>query len=240
MEPLKRKAAYIGLPLAVAMAAVASAWAILPACGLSGLPWTEHCPPTREPRAEGRLDHLAARRAALEAEVAALQRRVAALPICERPPPAAEPESPPPPLARQEPPAPPPPQPDIRQDQWDRRDVSLLEGCWDLDSNFETVQPGNVRHPVRSWSMCFDANGQGRQEFRAFRDQRPCSGGVRGQFSGTGDLNINFTENARCRPGGEIIRRNATCTLRPDGRAACTSIRQSDRLRQTFVLRRRQ
>lgn len=217
----------------------------------------ERCPTTREARADGRLDDLAVRRAALEAEVAALQRRVAALPICEGPPPAAEPETPPPPLARddppappppppppplarEEPPAPPPPQPDIRQDQWDRRDVSLLEGCWDLDSNFETVEPGNVRHPVRSWSMCFDANGQGRQEFRAFRDQRPCFGGVRGHFAGTGDLNINFTENARCRPGGEIIRRNATCTLRPDGRAACTSVRQSDRLRQTFVLRRRQ
>ncbi len=240
-----RAAAYVGMTFAVAGLALAAAWAVLPACSLVGAPWAGHCPPVTEAPDTDRLDELAARRAALEAEIASLQRRVAALPICAVPIPEPEPEPepvvavPPPPPPPAPPPAPPQPPRDIAQDRWEEQDISLLEGCWDLDSNFETVEPGNVRYPVRSWSMCFDANGRGRQEFRAFRTQVHCSGGVRGAFQRSGNLDISFTEDARCATGGQVARRQATCTLRADGRAACTSIRHVDQLQQSFVLRRR-
>ena len=115
----------------------------------------------------------------------------------------------------------------------------MLEGCWDLDSNFETVSRRGERYPVDSWEMCFDASGNGSQNFRAFRDRIPCNGPVRGAFDGAGRLGIGFVTDAQCRGGGRILRRQATCELTPEGRARCTSIRDSDGLRQTFVLRRR-
>lgn len=252
-----RAAVYLLLPLAVALLAVVTGAAVLPACGV--LPWADSCPPVVESGDPGRLAELEARRRALEGEIAALQRRVAALPACPQvaeapPPPEPEPvaEEPPPPQvaqapeppsrpARPPPPPPPPPQQprDIDEERWNRRDISVLEGCWDLEGNFETVEQGNVRTPVRSWRMCFDANGNGTQDFQAFRDGRACSGPVRGAFNAAGGMTIDFVRDVQCRPMGTIVRRTASCTLRADGRAQCSSIRQSDRLRQTFVLRRR-
>lgn len=155
------------------------------------------------------------------------------------PPPAIEPT----PRPERRPPPPPPPQAqpprDIDEERWRDRDISLLEGCWDLDSNFETVEAGNRRYPVSSWQMCFDAQGNGQQNFIAFRDRKPCAGPVRGAFQPSGQMSINFVRDATCRPVGNIVRRSSTCTLTPDGRAQCTSIRASDQLRQTFTLRRR-
>lgn len=230
-----RAAALILLPIAVAALALALAGLILPACAVGVWPFTDACPPVRE--TSSRIDDLAARRDALEAEIAAIQRRLAALPDC--PQVASPPAIPPTPRPERRPPPPPPPPRDIDEDKWNNRDISLLEGCWDLEGNFETVEAGNVRTPVRSWTMCFDARGNGSQDFIAFREGKPCSGPVRGAFEGSGQMSIAFTQDARCRPGGVIIRRSATCTLRPDGRAQCTSVRATDRLRQTFVLRRR-
>jgi hypothetical protein len=236
--------ALIVLPLAVAIVVLLTAARILPACAVGVFDWADACLPTPVAAAADRLDALEARRAALEAEVAALQRRVAALPACQR---VAEAPPPPPPVEpaprpqRPPPPPPPPPEPprDIDQERWDDRDISLLEGCWDLDSNFETVSSGGQRYPVQSWSMCFDASGNGTQNFRAFRDRIPCSGPVRGAFDPDGRMSIDFVTDAQCQGGGRILRREATCELTPEGRARCSSIRESDGLRQTFVLRRR-
>ena len=232
-----RRAALILLPLFIGIAAVLTAARILPACAVGVFAWADQCPAPPDRAAGDRLDALEARRAALEAEVVALQRRVAALPACQR-----MAEAPPPPPVEPAPrPPPPPPEPprDIDQERWDDRDISLLEGCWDLDSNFETVSSGGERYPVQSWSMCFDANGNGTQNFRAFRDRIPCSGPVRGAFDPDGRLSIDFVTDAQCRGRGRILRREATCELTQEGRARCSSIRGSDGLRQTFVLRRR-
>jgi hypothetical protein len=234
--------ALIALPLVVAVLVILAAARILPACAVGVFDWANACPPAREVAASDRRDALEARRAALEAEIAALQRRVAALPACRRV--AAAPPPPPPvvvPTARPERAPPPPPEPprDIDRERWEDRDISLLEGCWDLDSNFETVSAGGQRYPVDSWSMCFDANGNGSQNFRAFRDRIPCNGPVRGRFDPDGRMSIDFVRDAECRGGGRILRREATCELTPEGRARCSSIRESDGLRQTFVLRRR-
>jgi hypothetical protein len=248
-----RGAALILIPLAVAAVVVLSAALLLPACAVTFLPWLQTCPPPAETGETDRLAALEARRAALEAEIAALQRRVAALPNCptvaaappEAPPPVIA-EAPPPPAVtptprpdrRPPPPAPQPPR-DIDEDRWRNRDISLLEGCWDLESNFETVEAGNRRYPVSSWQMCFDAQGNGEQNFVAFRERKPCSGPVRGAFQASGQMTIDFVRDATCQPAGTIIRRSSTCALTPDGRAQCTSIRASDQLRQTFTLRRR-
>lgn len=235
------RAALILGPVLIALVVLVTASRILPACAIGVFSWAEACPP--EPQVVGgeRVAALAAARAALEAEVAALQRRVASLPNCLPPPPPAPPPPVVTPVSRPPPAPPPPPEPprDITREQWDDRDVSLLEGCWDLDSNFETVGRNNDRHPVQSWSMCFDANGNGTQNFRAFRDRIPCSGPVRGSFDAAGRLNVDFVRNAECRGGGQILRREATCELTPEGRARCTSVRRQDGLRQSFVLRRR-
>jgi hypothetical protein len=248
-----RGAALILMPLVVAVVVVLAASRLLPACAVAGVAWLQACPPADDTAAPGRPAALAAERARLEAEIEGLQRRVAALPDCtvvaeaplpEPSPPvaAAPPEIVPTPRPARRPPPPPPPQQparDIEEERWNNRDISLLEGCWDLESNFETVEAGNRRYPVSSWQMCFDAQGNGEQNFVAFRERKPCAGPVRGAFQPAGQMSIDFVRDARCRPQGTIVRRNSTCVLTPDGRAQCTSIRASDRLRQTFTLRRR-
>jgi hypothetical protein len=232
-----RSVAYIGIPAALAVVALGIAALALPACGLAGIGWLNGCPPTAATD-PGRLDALAARRAALEGEIASLQRRVAALPACPRvaavpapaptPPPAEPVEvvTAPAPAARPEglrPPEPPPeprPEAPIDEDRWRERDVSLLEGCWNLDSDYTMVdrRTGAPRR-VASWTMCFDAQGAGR-ETQAFSDGVRCEGPVVGRFAGD-RLEIDELRDVPCSDGTVITRRQSRCRLVPGGRAAC-------------------
>lgn len=202
------RAALIGLPLLVAAAALGLAMLILPACAV-GLSFADACPPVQDPAPQARLDTAAAHRAALEAEIAALQRRVAALPQCTAPV-AALPETPP------DPPR------DIAEDRWNERDIGLLEGCWRLDSDYEMQRGrGGPVLRVRDWQMCFDAAGRGEQT-QTFTDGTNCQGGITGAFGEDGRLRISDNGNVPCN-NGFIERRVGTCTLTPEGRARCTN-----------------
>jgi hypothetical protein len=235
-----RSAAYVAIPVALAVAVLAVAALLLPACGVAGLPWLDACPARADGGDAGRADALAARRAALEGEIASLRRRLAALPACPRvaaatppapePPPApppppeevvaAEPPAARPPDLRPPPPPPPPPDEGIDEDRWRDRDVSLLEGCWNLDSDYTMVdgRTGAPR-PVTSWTMCFDASGVGR-ETQSFAGGARCEGPVRGRFVGD-RLEIDEMQDVPCSDGTRITRRRSRCSLVPGGRAAC-------------------
>lgn len=234
------RAALIGIPLVLAVAAMALAALLLPACALGGLTWAQACPPAADAAAPDRQAALAARRAALESEIAALQRRVAAIPPCPRvaaappAPPAEPPPEPPPEVAQQTPPPPevvPTPRPERRpeppreidEERWRDRDVSLLEGCWNLDSDYrlQDRQTGVINR-VRTWQMCFDANGRGRQTL-VFTDGTRCESPVSGRFAGSGSLQIDDGDDVACTNGSSIFRRESTCTLNGRGGADCQS-----------------
>jgi hypothetical protein len=101
------------------------------------------------------------------------------------------------------PPAPPPPVASLPADRWDRRDLGMLEGCWNRETNMSTVdnRTGQVNRVTR-WVTCFDRQGNGRQEV-TYANGATCSGPVRAEFLPSGRLAINDT--APCGAGGRGV-----------------------------------
>ena len=109
----------------------------------------------------------------------------------------------------------------IDEDDWNARDVSLLEGCWDLESNFSTTnRQTGVRSRYNVWRMCFDANGVGREDMRS-ESGSTCSGPVSGRFDANGSLVIEQPANLQCSDGGFIYRMRGQCALNQEGTANC-------------------
>ncbi len=229
-----------GALLALALAAVLAAPFLvallnppLPACRVdaAGLAALEELDRARE---EGR--GLMAERDRLRQDRG---RRMAECPLPE-PPPAPEPPAPPaaPPAP---PPAPPaqPPRAALPQERWDRGDVALLEGCWNLDSNYRTrdVDTGRI-DTVRSWRMCFDRNGRGTQTM-VYDNNRRCTGPVTGRFEGQ-TLLIDDTADLPCDDRYRILHRLARCERSNENRAECESrnVRNPAAPGSRFTLRR--
>src|SRR5690349_21117603 len=156
-----------------------------------GLPVIAYCPSKTGPDPRLALEREKGRALENEIrqlEIAFLQRPPCPPPAPPQPAEAPPPPPPPPPPAHAEVPTPPPapiprpqpaPQPaptpavappepergpqDIPRQAWDNRDVGFLEGCWDLQSDYRVQerQTGRVIS-VRSWTMCFDHDGNGR------------------------------------------------------------------------------
>lgn len=201
---------FLGFLLTLSIAA--ATFALLPACGVR-LPFfgtVDFCAPRGVATAAARLESLAATNADLSRRIAALERELGAV-QCTR-----VVEAPPAPLLP--PPAPPAPEPDSRA--WDEGDVARLEGCWSLDSPFQTTdeRSGVVSH-YSSWRMCFGADGSGTEEMRADTGAT-CSGPVTGRLEG-GDLVIEEPGNLQCSGDSFIYRMVSRCTPNPDGTAVC-------------------
>ncbi len=152
----------------------------------------------------------------------------------EEPPVAEEPAEPPPPAPPRPmhrptpppaPPEPPPPAPaaDIPEPQWRNRDVSFLQGCWTLISNYRTrdVRTGRIA-TVNSWRMCFDGRGSGSQTL-IYSDGTTCRSGVGAAFTPGGQLAIDDRNDVPCSSGARIFRRVIQCQRMPNGTAQCTS-----------------
>lgn len=137
-------------------------------------------------------------------------------PEAPRPPPRVEPRPPP------APPSPPAPRTDLPAERWNRGDLGMLEGCWNLDSNYTTrdVRTGRVSR-VQSWRMCFDRNGRGSQTL-IYDNGTRCEAPVEGSFDGP-NLRIRDRGDVRCTDGSYIFERFAECRRVNDSRAACTS-----------------
>ena len=202
--------------VALLVLSLVQAAALLPSCGLrlGTLGSIDFC---GDPAPAGPSPELAAaleRRDALEDRIRGLERDLAGLDACPPPiPPAPEPE----------------PDPDqLDADRWNDRDISLLEGCWSLASDYELQdsRTGEVV-TVESWKMCFDAEGRGDQQL-AQTDGTMCEGEVTASFADDGQLRIGDQADVQCTEGYYIFRRVMTCTLEPNGEAACRS-RQPDR-----------
>ncbi|WP_431282628.1 hypothetical protein ACQW02_25020 [Humitalea sp. 24SJ18S-53] len=163
------------------------------------------------------------------------------LPQAPPPPPvpaAPEPEPtlpPAPPPPRPTPPPPPPPRTDLPADRWNRGDVALLEGCWNLASDYRTrdVRTGRI-NTVRAWRVCFDRAGQGRQTL-TFDNGAVCEGPARGSFEGR-NLLIDDVSDLQCNDQSYIFRRISRCERANDTRAECETTQpgQGTRSRVTF------
>jgi hypothetical protein len=150
---------------------------------------------------------------------------------CPLPEPPRQPDPPPPPPQEPppEPPPPPPPPPpappqraELPQDRWDRGDLSMLQGCWNLDSDYRTrdVDTGRI-DTVRSWRMCFDAGGRGRQTM-IYSNGRRCEGPVAGRFEGQ-TLIIDDTADLPCQDRYRVLHRVGRCERAGDDRAECVT-----------------
>jgi len=161
--------------------------------------------------------------------VAALERELAAMQCT-----ADLPDPPAPVLAL---PDPPPPAP-IDPEAWARRDLGVLDGCWQLDSTYATrnVRTGEVT-TYDEWRMCFDAAGAGLAEMRGTNGVT-CEGAVQGAFAADGQLAVTEAGNLRCSDGSFIYRRDLVCALSADGGAGCAVTQAEVGSASTVRLRR--
>ena len=197
-----------------------AAFLILGACGvlspLSSLGFPG-CPAVASDVPDSRLEAELGRQAVLEAQVADLEVRLARLEC--RPP---EPPPPPPP-PEPEPEPEPEPVGGMDAEQWEDQDIRMLEGCWALDSHYQTreVNTGAIS-TVASWNMCFDANGVGSQTLQ-FDTGTTCRSNTTARFNSAGQLEIRDEANVHCSDQSFIYQRVMTCDHQSDGTASCQS-----------------
>jgi len=137
------------------------------------------------------------------------------------PPPPTEDALPPPP--EDPPPTPPDAPKDLPRERWDRKDITMLEGCWNRLSNMR-IQDVRTRQVtgVRRWVMCFDRNGQGRQEIN-LDNGVTCRGRLNAQFQPNGQLSLDDQENIACADGSHVFRREGTCAPTSESEAECVT-----------------
>lgn len=155
-----------------------------------------------------RLEREVARGKLLEAEIRRLERELLAKANCPIAPPAT--------------PEPQPPSDGIDRDLWEQGDLSVLEGCWELESDYQAkvIQTGQP-FTITEWRACFDAEGNGTgQRFKASHGP-VCSGPQRAEFDGNGSMIIRDLGNVPCTQNFRFLQRTITCTLNEDDRADC-------------------
>lgn len=181
---------------------------------------------TDQAAADRRTEDLTGRIAALEQDLALMR--------CEPPPPVTEP------VVEPAPPPQTPPQTEsgLAPDAFDDRDISVMEGCWQLDSDYAVrdVDTGAVTQ-FRDWELCFDAEGNGRETMRATNGVT-CEGPIRGRITERERLVMTEPGNLQCSNRSFIFRRDITCSIDAQGRANCESVQPETNSRGRATLRR--
>lgn len=233
---------YIITPALLGAAVLYLLATLFPACALA--PWLgRYAPdgcPAALPSAQSRaLAFETERRIRLEAELDQLQRQLAALDNCEaeplikneHPPEDAPPEEKPQEEKADEP-APTPENRDERaenaeseegvdEERWDEKDISLLEGCWKLESDYALrSQQSDEKLTVPLWRACFDAAGNGTQEFELSNGLK-CAGSLTAGFRADGNMTLDDGAPVPCDNGAMIVRRRGVCRLDAEKRAQC-------------------
>lgn len=188
-----------------------SAAALVPACGagnrIAGT-WFDWCPVNKAKQTETQLATLEGQNRVLLNQILQRERELALIQCEPAPQQAALPA-----------PAPPPEKID-RQD-WESGRIGLLDGCWELDSEFVTTNTTTgAETKYDQWIMCFDESGAGREEMRA-SNGNSCQGPVTGSFDGSGALIIEEPGDLTCSDGGFIYRLRSSCELNDGGTANC-------------------
>ena len=110
----------------------------------------------------------------------------------------------------------------INRNEWEARDVNLLDGCWSLDSFFSTInrQTGH-RSNYDQWQMCFDHRGVGIEEMTS-NTGSTCKGDIRAFFGADGVLQIEQPKDLACSDGATIFQMVSRCSLEDNGKVNCT------------------
>lgn len=181
-----------------------AAMLLLQACALSlpGLRHLSSCTTTAEKATERNLELAMVGQADLQRRIFELERELSAR-QCAR--------------ALPDPTAP------LTDEGWRNRDLSMLYGCWNLDTTYRTrdIDTGEIR-TYNKWQMCFNADGKGKQVMRS-TDGVTCEGPVEAKFAGEG-LSLIEPGNLPCEGGGYIHQRQITCVAAPIGRASCDTL----------------
>jgi hypothetical protein len=208
-----RTLAYILGP-ALFLVAVLGVWAaMLPACAAApflGRIIPGRCPPVAASATESALLGELARGRALLAQLKILERELAALDKCAEPPRIERAA----PLDHRAETAPDRIAPDrIDPDQWAARDIGLLEGCWLLESDYKLkVRSTGEEITVPHWRACFDAEGNGQQDFQLSNDME-CKGPISARFNGDGAMTLSDGASVPCSRNAQIVERTGICTL---------------------------
>ena len=168
---------------------------LLRACGvLVSQPGLNFCPaaPAALSTEAERTDRLRAQIARLQIDLTDRSLECAAVP----PPPEAPLELPteagppkPQQVAELRPPKPPPGP--LPADRWAKKDVSLLDGCWQLGRETTTTVDG-ASCVVKAGRICFQSGGSGQRQMNSQCPSRSvrCSAPVRATFGRDGTLNL--------------------------------------------------
>ena len=178
---------------------------LLQACGLAA----SRSGPNFCPVAPAALSAEAERSDRLRAEIARLQLDLTGRSLeCAMVPPAPVPElelpteaGPPRPQQVAEvkpppPPKPPPkPLPPLPADRWAKKDVGLLDGCWQLGRETATTVDG-ASCVVKAGRICFQSGGSGERQMNSQCPSRAvrCSAPVRAAFGNDGSLNLTQSD----------------------------------------------
>lgn len=198
--------------------AVISAQLLLQSCALP-LPFLRHLSSCVTPAEIATRDRLAVSvetGALLQRRIFELERELAALQCTRLPPDPTAPLSP---------------------EGWENEDLSMLYGCWDLDTTYRTrdIDTGSIR-TYDQWQMCFDEAGNGTEIMRA-TDGMVCEGPVTARFAG-GGLSLIEPGNLPCADGGYIHHRDIACVPAPGGRASCDTLQPETNGKATVMFER--
>lgn len=230
------RAAIIGLAALLVLVVVVSSYLLLQSCGMR-IPFSQKyisiCETEQAKLRRTRLTVLELDNAGLSMEIRALERQLAGKQCIAEPPP---PPPPPPPKPKKSPSA--KTQSGLKPDAFDKGDISVMKGCWQLVSVYKTsnIRTGRLT-TFKDWRVCFDGNGNGRQTMRATNGVT-CDGTMRGRIDNRKRLVMRESGNLMCSNGSYIYRRNITCNLDSAGRANCVSLQPEVGGRGTATLRR--
>lgn len=116
----------------------------------------------------------------------------------------------------------PPVHADLPADKWDKRDLSILDGCWNKYTHLvlrDTVTSAEIS--VRDWTICFDRGGHGKQNL-TLSDGSRCQNSLTAAFTDNNQLLL--TDLAQCRGATRNkLRSSAICHRISDKEAECES-----------------
>ena len=117
--------------------------------------------------------------------------------------------------------------PTIDTEKWEKGDISILDGCWILESKDYTITDTDTQkiYPIKKWSMCFNdaKSGSGKQDL-IYENGRSC---MNQNIKGIFDLKRNpvslFLDDeldVKCSGNYIIFRRKLNCVLNQNAQFA--------------------
>ncbi len=119
--------------------------------------------------------------------------------------------------------------PDLPEDRWNKRDLAILDGCWQLGEPTPATldnRDGSVKGRYTAGRLCFDGSGRGTYEITGEFPGHPtlhCKGPVTAVFQPDGKIRVHKPEST-CGDGRTRWRITTyTCRRVSDNTAMCAS-----------------